>query len=175
MKFSLKFLIVLIYNSNKVLCDTLTFITPNSNQIFNNPIINVDYTINRNGMLYISNTSTDLLDNTGQLLIASIFTNTILNPNIQTQVDTTTPISSLCYYTLRIIAYGVYNSTPPLYMTIQNNIPFSVDLRNFSNLLPNPVFNTPTNTINTLDTSNGLKNHIFNLHIIIGCLIYILF
>lgn len=137
--------------------DTINFITPTNGQVFKSSVVNVNYQIQRNGMLFISNTTTDLLDNKGTLL-KSVFTDTTVNNNVNIQLTANTKSN----YNIRITGFGKYNlisdgTTNVLFMNIQNVIPVSVDVSK-----PNAVvFNPPsTRTTTVLATGTATRNPI---------------
>ena len=162
--------------------DTINLITPTNGQVFKNPIINVNYQIQRNGMLLISNTTTDLLDNTGTLL-KSIFTDTTLNSNVNLQLDTNLLLNKNSNFNIRITGFGKYNSISNgnislLFMNIQNVIFINVDLTtsstNFlttmSSTMSSTMSKTMSTTISMLTTptstsiiSNGVNNKILSI------------
>lgn len=132
--------------------DTINFVTPTIGQMLTNPLINVNYQIQRNGMLFISNTTTDLLDSTGNLLLNSAFTDTTLNTNVNVEFDTTKVLLNTSNFNIRITGFGRYNlisngSVNVLFMNIQNIIPISVQATNSSVTLPEPnTFSTGSST-----------------------------
>jgi len=150
----LQILTILSFITRFCKADTINFVTPTIGQMLTNPLINVNYQIQRNGMLFISNTTTDLLDSTGNLLLNSAFTDTTLNTNVNVEFDTTKVLLNTSNFNIRITGFGRYNlisngSVNVLFMNIQNIIPINVDLS--SGLVTNPkpnvvVFNPPITT-----------------------------
>lgn len=140
------FSFIFILLTFKVNADTIKFITPTINQKFINSVVDVNYQIERNGMLFISNTTTDLLDNKGSIL-KSVFTDTNVNTSVNVQIDTTNKQGN---YYIKITGFGKYNfvsnNVTVLFINIENFIPISVNTSSATATILSSISSTATAT-----------------------------
>jgi hypothetical protein len=159
--------------------DTIQINTPQPNQIINydtdvytNNFITVNYMLGRNGMVYITNTTTDLVNDKGQV-VQSLLSDTFMYGNVtsifQLPIIQTPQAPSQLNWSVIITGYGRYlhlidiNGTTTgqiQFLNLVNTIPITLNLTGTnkgdfgSTPLPSP---SPTNNSNGTDTNGSNK------------------
>lgn len=120
-----------------VYCDTIKINSPTRNQVINNSSFLIDYVIERNdenNKLFVTNTTTELLDVRGNSLVAfpkNLTNSTMVRLDMRTFVQPNTVTN----FTVKITAFGNY-STPVngrLFGEIETEIPLQLNLSNGTN------------------------------------------
>lgn len=120
-----------------VYCDTIKVNSPTRNQVINNSSFLIDYVIERNdenNKLFVTNTTTELLDVRGNSLVAfpkNLTNSTMVRLDMRTFVQPNTVTN----FTVKITAFGNY-STPvngKLFGEIETEIPLQLNLSNGTN------------------------------------------
>ena len=138
-----------------VYADTIKINSPSTHQVINNSSININYTIQRNGMLYISNTTTELLDVNNKSLV-SFLKDVNTSPNVLIDMRTFVQPNTTTNFTLKITGYGSYNQVNGTkeYSNIQEFVPIQLDLnKRLSTDSSTDSSTTTTTTTTTTDSS----------------------
>jgi hypothetical protein len=144
------FFVIGIFFLPLVLCDTINVNSPTRNQIINNSSFLIDYLVERSGNLFITNTTTDLLDVTGNSLVSfpkNLSDSTVVRLDMRTFVQSNTVTN----FTVKIVAFGKYN-TPvngQLFGEIKTEVPLQLNLSNNSTVTSRPTSNSTTTSIST--------------------------
>lgn len=145
-----------------VLCDTVNVNSPTRYQVINNSSFLVDYTIQRNGMLYLTNTTTELLDvnRTSLVLVTKDLTN---STSVRLDMRTFVQPNTVTNFTVRIVAFGKYGrpQNGQLFDNITTEVPLQLNLLTKSSvtLRPTTTFTfTPTSRPNRTRTSDSYIN-----------------
>ena len=135
-----------------VLCDTIKVNSPTRYQVINNSSFLIDYIIERSGDLFITNTTTELLDVNGDSLVSVPINSTTVRLNIKTFVQPNTVTN----FTVKITGFGKYNApvNGQLFGEIEVEVPLQLNLSNNSTVTSRPTSNsTPTSTTNSTSIS----------------------
>lgn len=128
--------IILVFNLSKIYCDTIEYISPNSSQVFPTSNINVTYFVMRNGMLYLTESTIELINSNDDVILK--FTNEIIDTYVSLVLNIPDNYQSGFNYSLRVTSSGFYNSIingslVKLPLNTRDEIPFSVSQMNLSN------------------------------------------
>jgi hypothetical protein len=148
-----------------VYCDTIKVNSPTPNQVINNSSFLIDYIIERNdenNKLFVTNTTTELLDVRGNSLVAfpKNLTNTTM---VRLDMRTFVQPNTVTNFTVKITAFGNY-STPVngrLFGEIQTEVPLQLNLSNVTNSTrpsttsTSSASSTSTSTSTSTTTSNS--------------------
>lgn len=138
-----------------VYCDTIKVNSPTQNQVINNSSFLIDYVIERNdenNKLFVTNTTTELLDVRGNSLVAfpkNLTNSTMVRLDMRTFVQPNTVTN----FTVKITAFGNY-STPVngrLFGEIETEIPLQLNLSNGTT----PTSTRPSTTSRTSSTATS--------------------
>ena len=101
--------------------------SPINNQTYNTKLIDIKYDVQRNGMLYLLNSTTTLINATDNNILSIKYSDL---PYDKFVLDT--PIKNLInYYILKITSYGTFinvNDRSHEYMNIEDFVNFTIDL-----------------------------------------------
>ena len=157
------FFVIGIFFLPLVLCDTVKVNSPTRNQVINNSSFLIDYLVERSGNLFVTNTTTELLDVNGNSLVSfpkNITNSTMVRLDMRTFVQPNTVTN----FTVKIIAFGKYN-TPvngQLFGEIKTEVPLQLNLSNNSTVTSRPTSTstTPTSqpTSNSTSTTQPTSN-----------------
>jgi hypothetical protein len=140
-----------------VYCDTIKINSPTPNQVINNSSFLIDYVIERNdenNKLFVTNTTTELLDVRGNSLVAfpkNLTNSTMVRLDMRTFVQPNT----ITNFTVKITAFGNY-STPVngrLFGEIETEVPLQLNLSNGTNSASTRPSTTSTSTASSTTTS----------------------
>ena len=160
-----KSLLACLLLTKNVYADTIKIDSPLANQVINNSSININYTIQRNGMLYISNTTTELLD-VNNMSLVSFFKDVNTSPNVLIDMRTFVQLNTTTNFTLKITGYGSYNQVNGTkgYTNIQEFVPIQLNTNplpvkdsNVTSTQPTPT--APTNTTDTPTKSETSRSY----------------
>jgi hypothetical protein len=127
-----------------VLCDTIKVNSPTRYQVINNSSFLIDYIIERSGDLFITNTTTELLDVNGDSLVSVPINSTTVRLNIKTFVQPNTVTN----FTVKITSFGKYLDGQK-FGEIRVEVPLQLNLSNNSIVTLRPTMtsiSTPTST-----------------------------
>jgi hypothetical protein len=138
-----------------VLCDTIKINSPTLNQVINNSSFLIDYIVERNdnnSKLFITNSTTELLDVKGNSLVAvpRNFTNfTMVRLDMRTFVQPNT----FTNFTVKITAFGKYDNQT--FGEIKLEVPLQLNLSNgtVSSTTSKPTSSTTSKPTSTSTTS----------------------
>lgn len=149
-----------------VYCDTIKVNNPTRNQVINNSSFLIDYVIERNdenNKLFVTNTTTELLDARGNSLVAfpkNLTNSTMVRLDMRTFVQPNTVTN----FTVKITAFGNYSSpvNGRLFGEIETEVPLQLNLSNSTNSTrPSSTTSTrsststPTTTTTTTNTTSA--------------------
>jgi hypothetical protein len=152
-----------------VSADTITVNSPTNNQVvlyntdnYYSNFLSVNYQISRNGMVYLTNTTTELFDDKNNL-IQSLFTNTFMYGNVSTNLQfpiiQTPQAPATLNWTVSITGFGRYlfintvngtTSSQIQFVNLVNNIPITLNLTGTNQA------DTPTNTSTSPPTTPSM-------------------
>lgn len=136
-----------------VYCDTIKVNSPTRNQVINNSSFLIDYVIERNdenNKLFVTNTTTELLDVRGNSLVAfpkNLTNSTMVRLDMRTFVQPNTVTN----FTVKITAFGNYSSpvNGRLFGEIETEIPLQLNLSNGTNSTSTRPSTTSTRSSST--------------------------
>lgn len=160
---------------NYIICDTINYISPIANQTYFSDKLNVTYFIMRNGLLYLTDTTTELIDENNTVLSKTtgqidnnLVTFSINFKNIN--LENTMTINPVSNYSVKITSSGLYNSfvngtTVKLPLTLENTIPFTINTTSVHHHTMNHTTNHTMNNT-TMNTSGSINFSCLNLFVI---------
>jgi hypothetical protein len=149
------FFVIGIFFLPFVLCDTIKVNSPTRNQVINNSSFLIDYLIERSGNLFITNTTTELLDINKNSLV-SVPRNITNSTTVRLDMRTFVQPNTVTNFTVKITGFGKYNApvNGQLFGEIEVEVPLQLNLSNNSTVTSRPTSNsTPTSTTNSTPTS----------------------
>lgn len=148
-----------------VYCDTIKVNNPTRNQVINNSSFLIDYLIernNENNNLFVTNTTTELLDSNGNSLV-SVPRNLTNSTMVRLDMRTFVQPNTVTNFTVKITAFGNYSSpvNGRRFGEIETEVPLQLNLSNTTNS-SRPVSSptstrsaSPTSTSNSTSTVNA--------------------
>lgn len=145
-----------------VYCDTIKINSPTINQVINNSSFLIDYIIERNtenNNLFVTNTTTELLDVRGNSLVAfpkNLTNSTMVRLDMRTFVQPNTVTN----FTVKITAFGNYSNpvNGRLFGEIEREVSLQLNLSNGTNSTRPSTSTTSTRSSTSLPTSSPTAN-----------------
>lgn len=140
-----------------VSCDTIKINSPTPNQVINNSSFLIDYLIERNNgnnNLFVTNTTTQLLDERGNSLVSfgkNLTNSTMVRLDMRTFVQPNTVTN----FTVKITAFGNY-SVPVngrAFGEVEVEVPLQLNLRNSTNTTTTTTTRPTTPSSSTTTTT----------------------
>lgn len=153
------FILPLLASLPLVYCDSIKVNSPTEFQVFNNASFLVDYLIERNNNnngLFITNTTTQLLDTKDNVLV-SFPKDLTSSPNVRLNMLTFVKENTVTNFTLKIIGLGKYNTSFNGKSTdeIETKIPLQLNLNRNSTSTTASSSSTATATTKPSSTSSS--------------------
>lgn len=154
---------VVFYLQTFVSADTLFVTSPTVNQTFIGSHISFNFTILRNGMLFLDNATT-IVTNSSDAVIFKRFSGTTNKAHVSFQMHA--PPGN---YTFKVIAHGSYNNVNDnnrLYMDIKQDIPFHVVPRLQKKTCLNKNNTNNTEKVSLSSTQSHTRQHTFLMFVL---------
>ena len=150
------FFVIGIFFLPLVLCDTIKVNSPTRNQVINNSSFLIDYLVERSGNLFVTNTTTELLDVNGNSLVSvpkNLSNSTMVRLDMRTFVQPNTVTN----FTVKIVAFGKYDVpvNGQLFGEIKTEVPLQLNLSNNSTVTSRPTSTSTASTSKPTVTSNS--------------------
>lgn len=152
------FILALLAFLPLVYCDSIKVNSPTGSQVFKNSSFLVDYLIERNNNnngLFLTNTTTQLLDINDNVLVA--FPKDLASsPSVRLNMMTYVKENTVTNFTLKIIGFGKYNTSfnGKSSDEIETKIPLQLNLSSDDKVTSNAT-STSTNTVTATNTANS--------------------
>jgi len=145
-----------------VYCDTIKVNSPTRNQVINNSSFLIDYLIERNAQnnnLFVTNTTTELLDENGDSLV-SVPRNLTNSTMVRLDMRTFVQPNTVTNFTVKITAFGNYSNpvNGRLFGEIETEVPLQLNLSNGTNSTRPSTTTTTTTTDTSTATTNSTDN-----------------
>jgi cobalamin biosynthesis Mg chelatase CobN len=160
------FILALLAFLPLVYCDSIKVNSPTRSQVFKNSSFLVDYLIERNNNnngLFLTNTTTQLLDINDNVLVA--FPKDLASsPSVRLNMMTYVKENTVTNFTLKIIGFGKYNTSfnGKSSDEIETKIPLQLNLSsddkvtsNTTSTATSTATSTSTNTVTATNTANS--------------------